>query len=180
MTTLLLASSLCGNTLRPGCGATTRADKRHPRKYLAGVDRSGRGFNPRPAQTGSGILVNLCALTLAFAYVNASAPFSNLKDPRKCLAGVDRSGRGFNPRPAQTGSGILVNLCALMLAFVYVNASAPFPNLKDPRKCLAGVDRSGRGFNPRPAQGDDKGGLGARGRGVGAGECWGCGGEEED
>ena len=25
--------------------------------YLAGVDRSGRGFNPRPAQGGRGILI---------------------------------------------------------------------------------------------------------------------------
>ena len=42
------------------------------------------------------------------------------------LAGVDRSGRGCNPRPARGG----------------LHSSAP-----------AGVDRSGRGFNPRPAQG---------------------------
>ena len=27
-----------------------------------------------------------------------------LLTPRKVFAGVDRSGRGFNPRPAQTGS----------------------------------------------------------------------------
>ena len=34
------------------------------------------------------------------------------------------------------------------------NPQLPFPHNKGtPRKCLAGVDRSGRGCNPRPAQG---------------------------
>ena len=45
---------------------------------FAGVDHSGRGFNPRPAQ----VFFGLCC---------------------SAFAGVDRSGRGFNPRPAQVG-----------------------------------------------------------------------------
>ena len=49
----------------------------------AGVDRSGRGCNPRPARGG----------------LHSSAP-----------AGVDRSGRGFNPRPAQEVRGAGVGL----------------------------------------------------------------------
>ena len=69
---------------------------------LAGVDRSGRGCNPRPAQGGTPLL-------------------------RPCGGGSFRS--GVQP-PTGSGRGL--------------HFSAP-----------VGVDRSGRGFNPRPAQGGD-------------------------
>ena len=62
-------------------------------------------------------------------------------DPDKSWTGLDRSGRGFNPRPAERGSrfrgkGLIFN---------------SFPN-PPCNKNFAGVDRSGRRFNPRPAR----------------------------
>ena len=99
----------------------------------AGVDRSGRGCNPRPAQGG----------------LHFSAP-----------AGVDRSGRGFNPRPAQGGDSTSPPLWGWI---VPVGGSTP-DRLRGgtplPRPCGGGSFRSGvqpptgtkSGGNPRPAQ----------------------------
>ena len=59
------------------------------------------------------------------------------------FAGVDRSGRGCNPRPAQ-GRPAQGRLSG-------EGSKLPFAGLFC--SAFAGVDRSGRGFNPRPAQG---------------------------
>ena len=180
---------------------------------LAGVDRSGRGFNPRPAQ-GLGESASLL-LRGWIVPVGGSTPDrlkgwgspllcscgggsfrSGVQSPTgsrvggvrfSALAGVDRSGRGFNPRPAQ-GLGESASLL-LRGWIVPVGGSIP-DRLKGwgrPLLCscgggsfrsgvqsptgsrvgggrfsaLAGVDRSGRGCNPRPARefaalGDDR------------------------
>ena len=97
---------------------------------LAWMDRSGRGFNPRPAQ-GRPASINPDRHSRPAQgrpaqgrndppTLNVRPQFQNRKGITRnessnlfsaicssALAWVDRSGRGFNPRPAQVGSGRL-------------------------------------------------------------------------
>ena len=141
---------------------------------LAGVDRSGRGFNPRPAQGGDSTSPPLRGWIVP---VGGSTPDRLRRGtllPRPCgggsfrsgmqsltgtggglhfsaPAGVDRSGRGFNPRPAQGGTP-LPRPCgggSFRSGVQPPTGTGGGLHFSAP----AGVDRSGRGFNPRPAQG---------------------------
>ena len=68
-------------------------------RHLAGVDRSGRGCNPRPAQD---------------RLIVVEGDFPDLEIVEKHLAGVDRSGRGCNPRPASNRHQDRINFLALL------------------------------------------------------------------
>ena len=77
------------------------------------MDRSGRGFNPRPAQGWEGNprpaqTGTIHPREISFRKSEAgkippatNPPARHSKIPPQSWAGVDRSGRGFNPRPAQ-------------------------------------------------------------------------------
>ena len=149
---------------------------------LAWMDHSGRGFNPRPAQ-GRPAQGRNDPPTL-----NVRPQFQNRKGITRnesfklfsaicssALAWVDRSGRGFNPRPAQ-GRPASINPDRHSRPAQgrpaqgrndppTLNVRPQFQNRKGITRnessnlfsaicssALAWVDRSGRGFNPRPAQ----------------------------
>ena len=74
---------------------------------FAWMDRSGRGFNPRPAREGKlhPRQISLCDFKSGRAsFRNGS--FNCFLSSIRCssaFAWMDRSGRGFNPRPAREG-----------------------------------------------------------------------------
>ena len=133
-------------------------------KYLAGVDHSGRGFNPRPAQTlcRSGIVSptgtihprksigqttknrnqRIIFLILVFyTGVGRGLP------PRPC------AGRGLNPRPERSTHARALDMTAKNGNQSKYSLRGMSFRIRSCEKYLAGVDRSGRGYNPRPAQG---------------------------
>ena len=98
---------------------------------LAGVDRSGRGFNPRPAQDES---------------IPEKSPPTQQRKLILCRSGVapptgklhPRENRGTADKKQESMKKIHFGGC--------------FSGFGIAGRDLAGVDRSGRGFNPRPAQ----------------------------
>ena len=74
------------------------------------------------------------------------------------LAGVDRSGRGCNPRPAQNRNDPHTRKQRAndrkWESIKKIVVEGAFPDLEIVEEHLAGVDRSGRGCNPRPAPND--------------------------
>ena len=98
-----LGESLCIDACICICKCIRALSKfERPAQMFGGGGSFRSGVQP---PTGSDRLRNLgeslCIDACICICKRIPAPFSNLKDPRKCLAGVDRSGRGFNPRPAQ-------------------------------------------------------------------------------
>ena len=128
---------------------------------LAGVDRSGRGCNPRPAP-GRTIHPRESRGTADRKQESIKRSISGRCPSRfgiagGDLAGVDRSGRGCNPRPApgrtihpRESRGTADRKQKSIKRSISGGCPSRFGIVGED---LAGVDRSGRGFNPRPAQG---------------------------
>ena len=115
---------------------------------LAWVDHSGRGYNPRPAQSRNAPpLPNVC-LQFQIRKARMLLVECRLGSTGRGVPVGNRAGRGLNPRPERSTpakySPTLPN-----------SASSPLPNpshFPRPSSALAWMDHSGRGFNPRPAQ----------------------------
>ena len=126
---------------------------------LAWVDRSGRGYNPRPAQARNAPpLPNVC---LQFQIRKARMPLvgCRLWNAGRALCrlgsacrGVpvgNRAGRGLNPRPERSTPAKYLPRFQIRKCITRNESFKLFSVICS--SALAWVDRSGRGFNPRPA-----------------------------
>ena len=136
-------------------------------------NRAGRGLNPRPERSTPAKYLPRFQIRKCITRNKSFNLFSILYF--FALAWVDRSGRGFNPRPAQ-GRPASINPDRHSRPAQgrpaqgrndppTLNVRPQFQNRKGITRnessnlfsaicssALAWVDRSGRGFNPRPAQ----------------------------
>ena len=112
-------------------------------------NNAGRGFHPRPERSTPAKYLLGFSLSTFYCRWSKSSSLPVVKESVPALPVINNAGRGLHPRPERSTPA---------------KYSPTLPNSSPPSPCkssyfcplssaLAWVDRSGRGFNPRPAQG---------------------------